>query len=153
MQNTNTYPVIPFLNRGGDGANIITTTTSIQKLSSSLSSSKNMIGSLVNFVKDSIVSTVVATKELYSNHQQCNMIRQKQKNYRDSIFQQWSNELLEQKKKKRTFESSSSDINTLSKEEINKSNNVSIKKYIRMPVLIYKSFCFSIMVKMIVPNY
>jgi LETM1-like protein len=45
---------------------------------------------LFGYVKDSIVRTVTGCGQLYTNHQRCNEIRQKQTIYRNTVKEQWT---------------------------------------------------------------
>jgi len=52
-------------------------------------SSNNMIVTLFGYLKDSVVRTVTGCGQLWTNHGKCNEIRQKQKQYRMQLQQQW----------------------------------------------------------------
>jgi LETM1-like protein len=49
----------------------------------------NLFVALFGYVKNSIVRTATGCTQLYSNHQRCNTIRQKQAQYRSTVQEQW----------------------------------------------------------------
>lgn len=55
----------------------------------SVTSEKNMVLSLVAYLKDSVVRTVSGCGQLWTNHGRCNEIRKKQTLFRESLRQQW----------------------------------------------------------------
>lgn len=50
---------------------------------------KNMVVSLANYLKDSVVRTVAGCGQLWTNHGRCNDIRRKQTAFRATARQQW----------------------------------------------------------------
>mmetsp|Transcript_2305 Transcript_2305/g.3230 ORF Transcript_2305/g.3230 Transcript_2305/m.3230 type:complete len:475 (-) Transcript_2305:1125-2549(-) len=66
----------------------------VQGTSTQEASGGNGVSQMVGYVKDSIVRSIDGCKLMWSNHGQCNAIRSKQKLYKQSLKDQWTNEGL-----------------------------------------------------------